>query len=336
MKLRFDPERSPINGIPVDLREPLYWLYLEHAAGAVKRKGRRWVEFDPLNDSAIGDPYPFEPPTVIPPAVRPLHRRRSRSYLLGELTWPEAQNRLKEVDVALLPVGSIEQHGPHLPLDTDAFDADYLALKVAEACSDPKPLVLPLIPYGVSYHHEDFAGTISISPETLSRLVYDIGISAARHGIVKLVIINGHGGNSPALNFAAQMINRDTHMFTCVDTGESSDPDIHALAETPNDVHAGEIETSTSMAVRPSLVKLDAARKFIPQFSSRYLDFTSKRRVNWYTHTARISPEGVLGDPTKASREKGERMWKLMIENLVEFVEDLKGMSLDEIYQKRY
>jgi creatinine amidohydrolase/Fe(II)-dependent formamide hydrolase-like protein/7-cyano-7-deazaguanine synthase in queuosine biosynthesis len=336
MKLRFDPERSPINGIPVDLREPLYWLYLEHAAGAVKRKGRRWVEFDPLNDSAIGDPYPFEPPTVIPPAVRPLHNRRSRSYLLGELTWPEAQNRLKEVDVALLPVGSIEQHGPHLPLDTDAFDADYLALKVAEACSDPKPLVLPLIPYGVSYHHEDFAGTISISPETLSRLVYDIGISAARHGIVKLVIINGHGGNSPALNFAAQMINRDTHMFTCVDTGESSDPDIHALAETPNDVHAGEIETSTSMAVRPSLVKLDAARKFIPQFSSRYLDFTSKRRVNWYTHTARISPEGVLGDPTKASREKGERMWKLMIENLVEFVEDLKGMSLDEIYQKRY
>jgi creatinine amidohydrolase/Fe(II)-dependent formamide hydrolase-like protein len=58
--------------------------------------------------------------------------------------------------------------------------------------------------------------------------------------------------------------------------------------------------------------------------------------VNWYTHTARISPDGVLGDPTKASSEKGERIWKLMIENLVEFVEDLKGMSLDEIYRRRY
>jgi creatinine amidohydrolase/Fe(II)-dependent formamide hydrolase-like protein/7-cyano-7-deazaguanine synthase in queuosine biosynthesis len=336
MKLRFDPERSPMNSIPADLREPLYWLYLEHAAGAVKKKGRRWIDFDPLNDTTIGEPYPFEPPTVKPPAARPLHMRGPRSYLLGELTWPEAQNRLKGVDVALLPVGSIEQHGPHLPLDTDAFDAEYLALKVAETCSDPKPFVLPLIPYGVSYHHQDFAGTLSVSPESLAQLVYDIGMSAAQHGIVKLVIINGHGGNSPALNFAAQMINRDTHMFTCVDTGESSDPDIHALAETPNDVHAGEIETSTSMAVRPRLVKLDAARKFIPQFSSRYLNFTSKRRVNWYTHTARISPDGVLGDPTKASREKGERIWKLMIENLVEFVEDLKGMSLEEIYQRRY
>jgi creatinine amidohydrolase/Fe(II)-dependent formamide hydrolase-like protein len=336
MKLRFDPERSPMNSIPVDLREPLYWLYLEHAAGAVKKKGRRWVEFDPLNDPAIGEPYPFEPSIVISPAVRPLHRRQSKSHILGELTWPEARNRLKEVDVALLPVGSIEQHGTHLPLDTDAFDAEYLALKVAEACSDPKPLVLPLIPYGVSYHHEDFAGTVSVSPESLSQLVYDIGISAAHQGITKLVIINGHGGNSPALNFASQMINRDTHMFTCVDTGETSDPDIRALVETPNDVHAGEVETSTSMAVRPGLVRRDTARKFIPQFSSRYLNFTSKRRVNWYTHTARISPDGVLGDPTKASKEKGERIWKLMIENLVEFVEELKGMSLDEIYQRRY
>jgi creatinine amidohydrolase/Fe(II)-dependent formamide hydrolase-like protein len=88
--------------------------------------------------------------------------------------------------------------------------------------------------------------------------------------------------------------------------------------------------------VRPGLVKLDAAPKFVPKFSSRFLNFTSKRRVNWYTHTAKISPEGVLGDPTKASREKGERIWKLMIENLVEFVEDLKGMTLDEIYQRRY
>jgi creatinine amidohydrolase/Fe(II)-dependent formamide hydrolase-like protein len=325
-----------MDGIPVDLREPLYWLYLEHAEAAVKKKGRGWVEFDPLSDPAIAEPYPFEVPSVGSPSMRPLHRRGSRSHILGELTWPEAQSRLKEVDVALLPVGSIEQHGPHLPLDTDAFDAEYLALKVAEACTDPKPLVLPLIPYGVSYHHEDFTGTISVSPKTISQLVYDIGISAARHGIVKLVIINGHGGNSPALNFAAQMINQDTHMFTCVDTGETSDPDIYALVETPNDVHAGEIETSTSLAVRPGLVKLDAAPKFVPKFSSRSLNFTSKRRVNWYTHTAKISPEGVLGDPTKASREKGERIWKLMIENLVEFVEDLKGMTLDEIYQRRY
>jgi creatinine amidohydrolase/Fe(II)-dependent formamide hydrolase-like protein len=132
------------------------------------------------------------------------------------------------------------------------------------------------------------------------------------------------------------MINRDAHIFTCVDTGESSDTDIDAMAETPNDVHAGEIETSTTLAIRPALVRLQAAKKFIPRFSSRYLNFTSKRSVGWYAHTSRISPTGVLGDPTKASREKGTRMWELMIRNLTEFVEDIKTMSLDELYQKRY
>ena len=255
---------------------------------------------------------------------------------MGELTWPEAKTRFQEVDVALLPVGAIEQHGPHLPLDCDAFDAEYMARKVAEGCTVPRPVVLPLIPYGVSYHHEDFAGTISINPETLSQIVYDVGMSAVRHGITKLVIINGHGGNGPALHFAAQMINRDSHIFTCVDTGETSDPDINAMAETPNDVHSGEIETSTTLATRPHLVRLGKVRKFIPRFSSRYLDFTNKRGVGWYAHTSKISPTGVLGDPTKASREKGERMWAVMIKHLIEFVEDLKHLSLDEIYQKRY
>jgi creatinine amidohydrolase/Fe(II)-dependent formamide hydrolase-like protein len=240
------------------------------------------------------------------------------------------------VDVALLPVGSIEQHGPHLPLDCDAFDADHLAREVAKACRDPKPIVLPLIPYGVSYHHEDFSGTLSVSPETLSQLIYDIGMSAARHGVVKLIIINGHGGNSPALHFAAQMVNRDAHIFTCVDTGETSDPDVYAMAETPNDVHAGEIETSTTLAVRPHLVRIKAAKKFVPRFSSRYLDFTSKRSVGWYAHIAKISPTGVLGDPTKGDPDKGARMWEVMVKHLVEFVEVLKPLTLDEIYQTRY
>jgi creatinine amidohydrolase/Fe(II)-dependent formamide hydrolase-like protein len=339
VKLRFDPERSPLEGIPLDLREPLYRIYMEHANGAVKKRGRVWIDFNPFMDMAMKRPYTFEssrPESDVESLSDYGSSKAKTTHLLGELTWPEAEKRIKQVDVALLPVGSIEQHGPHLPLDTDAFDADYLARRVAEACKDPKPLVLPLIPYGVSYHHEDFSGTISISPDTLSRMVYEIGMSAARHGILKLVIINGHGGNSPALHFAAQLINRDAHIFTCVDTGESSDTDINAMAETANDVHAGEIETSTSLAVRPDLVRLEAARKSIPHFSSRYLNFSSKRGIGWYAHTSRLSATGVMGDPTKATREKGERMWDLMIKNLAEFVEDLKGMSLEELYHKQY
>ena len=338
MKLRFDPERSPVEGIPRELRDPLYRIYQKHAQGVVKRIGRTWVDFDPWTDSALIRPFAFDTLESRPSrsAGKERDEKRKRDYLLGELTWPEARVRFKEVDIALLPVGSIEQHGPHLPLDCDAFDAELLAREVAENCKRPRPIVLPLIPYGVSYHHEDFSGTISISPESLSRLVYEIGMSAVRQGITKLVIINGHGGNSPALHFAAQMINRDAHIFTCVDTGETSDPDIEAMIETRNDVHAGEIETSTTLASRPHLVKPEAAQKFVPRFSSRYLDFTSKRSVGWYARTSSISPTGVLGDPTKATREKGELIWKVMIKNLVELVEELKKLSLDEIYQKRY
>jgi creatinine amidohydrolase/Fe(II)-dependent formamide hydrolase-like protein len=338
LKLRFDPGRSPVEAIPVDLRKPLVEIYLDHAEGAIKRDGKSWVAFDPLADASMTKPYPFELDTTERETkLKDDHHFSTESlYLWGELTWPEAEVRFQKTDIAMLPVGSIEQHGPHLPLDTDAFDAEYLARRVAAACSSPKPLVLPLIAYGVSYHHEDFTGTISINNDTLSRLVYDIGMSAARNGIKKLVIINGHGGNGPALNYAAQMINRDAHIFVCVDTGETSDVDIDKIVETPNDVHAGEIETSTSLAVRANLVRMDQARKSVPTFSSRYLDFTGKRSIAWYAYTRKISASGILGDPTKASAEKGERIWEIVIAHLVALVEDLKGMTLKEIFHKRY
>ena len=223
LQLRFDPEIAPLTGIPVDLRRPLLKILLAHADGAVQRRGRRWTAFDPLTAADLSAPYAFESES---PAAGPEPDAQSSDW--GALTWPEAAERIKAVDIALLPVGSCEQHGPHLPLDTDAFDARYLCARVAAACNPP-PLVLPLIPYGVSYHHSDFPGTIDIGNATLSQLVYDVGRAAARNGIRKLVIINGHCGNAPALDYAAQMIHRDTGIFVCVDTGETSDVDVAAI-----------------------------------------------------------------------------------------------------------
>lgn len=336
MKLRFDSERSLLKSIPTDLRKRLYRIYLEYSDGAIKRTGRRWKEFNPPDDPDINELYPFE----MDPDVKENFARESSDpsniYMWGELTWPDAEKRFRKTDIALLPVGSIEQHGPHLPLDTDSFDADYLARRVAEACSEPKPLVLPLLPYGVSYHHDDFPGTISVSNDALANMVYDIGMALARNGIKKLVIINGHGDNAPTLRYAAQMINRDARIFTCVDTGETSDVDIDRISETANDVHAGEAETSTSLATRPNLVKMERAKTSIPEFSTRYLNFSSKRGVPWYAYTKRISETGIMGDPSKATAEKGEKMWEIMIAHLVSFIEDLKGTSLEEIYQKKY
>ncbi|MGD9151806.1 MAG: creatininase family protein, partial [Desulfobacterales bacterium] len=338
LKCRIDLKSSPINSIPTDLRKPLYRIFLKYADGAVLRSGRSWKKIDVLKDPAMGATYPFEfdPIATDNNANQALKPLGADGYLWGELTWRQARARINKMDVALLPVGSVEQHGPHLPLDTDAFDADYLARRVAEACSDPKPLVLPLISYGVSYHHADFTGTVSISNDTLARVIYEIGMSVSHNGIRKLVIINGHGGNSPALNYAAQMINRDARIFVCVDTGETSDVDIYKIVETPNDVHAGEIETSTGLAARPQLVQMDQAKKQIPKFSSGYLDFTSKRGVSWYAYTRKISTSGVMGDPTKASASKGEKIWEIMIAHLVSFVEDLKRLTLEEIHHRNY
>ncbi|MEE4256291.1 MAG: creatininase family protein [Bacteroidales bacterium] len=337
VQLRFDQERSPINAVPTDLRKKLTNIMIAHTAGAVKRIGRKWVAFNPLEDEGINKLYAFEmDPDVKEHFSGKDGDRNAPGYLWGELTWPEAEKRFQETDIAILPVGAIEQHGPHLPLDVDAFDADYLARRVAEACSHPKPLVLPLIAYGVSYHHDDFKGTISVSNDALSAFVYDIGMSLARNGIKKLVILNGHGDNSPTLQYAAQMINRDARIFTCVETGETSDVDLDKLISTPNDVHAGEIETSTSLATRPDLVKMEHARAMIPGFSSRYLNFSSTRGIPWYSHTKKISENGIMGDPTKATAEKGEKMWEIMIAHLMTFIEDLKSLTLEEIFQKRY
>ncbi len=330
MMLRFDNERSQVKDIPVNLRNDLFKIYLEHAEGSAKLINRKWKEFDLLNSEDMSTPYPFE----IGPAFT--SDENTHDFLWTEMTWPQIEEKLKKVDIAILPCGSIEQHGPHLPVDVDAFDAEYLAKKVAEACSDPKPFVLPLISYGVSYHHEEFKGTLSVSNEALSKMVYDIGMSLAKNGIKKLLILNGHGDNEPTLKFAAQMINRDANIFVCVETGETSDEDIIKIIDTPNDIHAGEIETSTSLATRPHLVRMEKAIDSTLNFGSVYLDFSSSRGVSWYVRTRKISQTGVMGNPTLANVEKGKKMWKIMIAHLVKFVEELKNSELEDLYQRKY
>ena len=335
MQLRFDQERSMINDIPQDLRNPLFSVYNQYADGITRLINRKWVEIDLFNSTEMNLPYPFE--------VKQIQHQKGgeeedqkKDYLWGELTWPEIQERLTEIDTAILPCGSVEQHGRHLPVDLDYFDADYLAKRVAEACSEPRPFVLPVVPYGVSYHHEDFKGTLSVSNESLSRFIYDIGMNLAKSGIKKLVIINGHGDNAPTLNFAAQMINRDAGIFVCVDTGESSDEDIFKLIKTPNDIHAGEMETSTSLAIRPHLVRMEEAKDITVEFENPYLDFSSGRGIPWYVRTKLISESGVIGNPLKASVKKGEEIWDIMVAHLVKFIEELKNTDPETLHQRKY
>ncbi len=141
MKLRFDRERSNLNDIPGTLMQKLVPIYLEYSDGAVMRKDKQWTAFDLASELLTSDPYPFE-------VTGTDHARYhiKSAFHWESNTWQEMEELLREVDTAILPCGSIEQHGPHLPLDVDYFDSVYLADRVAEACSHPKPFVLPGIP----------------------------------------------------------------------------------------------------------------------------------------------------------------------------------------------
>lgn len=252
------------------------------------------------------------------------------------MKWPEIEAKLKTTDTAILPCGAIEQHGPHLPVDVDYFDAYYMAKEIARTCMVPRPFVIPPIPYGVSYHHSAFKGTISVTNNALSALIYDIGMSLAHNGIRKIIILNGHGDNKPTLTYAAQMINRDAKIFVCVETGETSDIDLYEMIDTHNDIHAGEIETSTSLALRPELVDMSKAVDETLDLDNEYLDFTSDRGVSWYVHTQRLSKSGIIGNASKGDAEKGRKMWEVSIRKMVEFVESIMHTPLEELHQNRY
>ncbi|MGY5858023.1 MAG: creatininase family protein, partial [Candidatus Thorarchaeota archaeon] len=120
-------------------------------------------------------------------------------YLLAKMTWPEVEEILKETDIVLVPVGSTEQHGPALPVDTDAYITTELTLLLAEKIwSKQKVVVAPTMSFGYSPHHMDFKGTISLNESTLANVYVDICKSLDHHGFKKIILVNGHGGNETA------------------------------------------------------------------------------------------------------------------------------------------
>lgn len=253
---------------------------------------------------------------------------KMRSYYLGELTWLDVEEFLKAHKTVIVPVGSCEQHGPHLPLDTDAYDTFWLSLKAAEKAQCA--LVAPPIYYGVSLHHMDFPGTITLNPRTLEQVAYEVGVCLTKHGFNKILFENGHGGNTPALEAAAQRIKAETNAFVAIDTVSLIPDFIEKFIETPYDAHAGEFETSTTLANRENLVVKERIAK--PQLTlpkSKYTKIGLKEtgpKVSWAFRTKELSNTGVIGDPTKASKDKGEKAWKLAIERLVDLLKELDSI----------
>ena len=223
-----------------------------------------------------------------------------------DLTQPEIAAQLQDNPLVILPAGSVEQHGPHLPTGTDIYAANVIGHAVAERMNG---LVLPGGPLGVTPMHMPFEGTITLTPDTYMRVVKETCVSTARHGAKYLLIINWHEGNSASLSIAAEALHREHGMtvltvHACYVAAELWGHDCGGLT------HGGEIEALAVLAHQPDLVHLD--RIDYSSDHQRGLQMDKLRRTRSYqpvlTDIRSIAPTGWYGSPENATAEKGLRM----------------------------
>ena len=177
------------------------------------------------------------------------------THELSNLTWWEAEERFGESRLAIVPVGSMEQHGLHLGIGSDWIQAWSIAKRVSEKCG---ALLLPVQPYGVSGHHKEFSGVITLESTTLQRVIYEILGSLDRYGVDRVVFMNGHGGNLGALTGAAKKV-RDDFGMLCAVVQWWDILDEKSIHGHPAEEHAGYAETAFMLASRPEAVKLEYA-----------------------------------------------------------------------------
>jgi mycofactocin precursor peptide peptidase len=211
-------------------------------------------------------------------------------------SWPD----LAELAVLLVPVGSYEQHGPHLPLDTDATIATAVAQRAAAALSGSTSVhVGPPIAYGASGEHQDFPGTLSIGTEAL-RVVLIEFVRSASTWSARTIFVNGHGGNLAALRLAARQLRDEGHDVAWV-----------VCAVPGGDAHAGHVETSVMLRLAPDRVDLSRARAGNCESLDRLMPTLVTQGVR------AVAPNGVLGDPTGATGEAGAHILTAMVDDVV-------------------
>lgn len=234
-----------------------------------------------------------------------------------ELTMPEAEKAAKEGKVVIIPCGSIEEHGTHLPLCTDSIQAEYVALAVAQKTGC---LVAPPLRYGLCNSTRNFPGTITISFDSLRNIMADILEDFIRNGFKKLLVITGHAGGShmTAIRLAAKTVitnhQNEKHrprIVVCSDYDFAFD--LKNVEFDDRDSHAGTIETSRVMVIRSDLLRGKGEKSFptLPKFEV-------------VPDPERYFPSGVMGDPTAASSEKGQKINEHVIEQIAKLVEELK------------
>lgn len=261
----------------------------------------------------------------------------TRKYRYDELTWPEIRQALTRQPVVLLPFGTVEDHGLHLPLNTDNVIVEAICLEAARRAPG-EMLVMPLVAYGLDEHHMDFPGTVSVGISTLIETVADVAISVAHHGFTHILVVNGHGSNASIADLAARRVVLETGAICgAMSPNAAIDP---TLAEptfsqmrrsAPGGVaHAGEYETAMMLHLRPDLVQMDKAVREMGQIKLEYFnwDHPEPSILGWQDWWSRMSESGVCGDPTVATAEFGEALFETTVENFITFVHEFRTIPV--------
>jgi creatinine amidohydrolase len=257
-------------------------------------------------------------------------------YRYGEMTWPEIKDSAAQDRVAVVPIATIEDHGLHLPIDTDLRLCSAVCEAAVSRAAD-RAVLVPAINHGYSPHHMDFPGAITISAETLIRYGIDVCKSLAHHGFRRILIVNGHGSNGPFVDIISRL--------TVVESGTLaaginywSAPGVREVAETIRESekiggmnHACEFETSLYLAIAPELVDMSKA---VHELSHRptknyWTDLIGgDGPLTMMEPWSALSESGVMGDPTKASADKGRKLLDAAANGIVELIDELRARKI--------
>lgn len=226
----------------------------------------------------------------------PVVTTRSDVRLLATMTWPEVEIAASEALTLLVPLGSTEQHGPHLPFDTDSRIAS--AVAVGAAIGRSALVVAPTLPFGASGEHAAFGGTLSIGTEALQQVLIEL-VRSTGIAFSRTVFVNGHGGNHAGMSAAIAQLQTEGH-------------DVSAwFPRVPGgDAHAGRTETSLMLAIDATAVRLAAAEPGTTEPLATLMPLLLASGVQ------AASPNGVLGDPTTASADVGHKLLAHLIADL--------------------
>lgn len=252
-----------------------------------------------------------------------------RTVLLRELTWEQIEPLAGPETVVILPTAAVEQHGRHLPLETDCRIVEEVSRRAVEQAADRvTALVAPAVSFGVSGYHMGFPGTLTLTMGTFIAVVEELCEALIHHGFRRILVLNGHGGNHDPIKIAARNVADRTGVAVAAasywnlaadDLAPFQDGEVDAIPG-----HACGFETACMLALRPELVQTGSMRGGGPDASSRGPYFTKRLRREPLVHLPQqagvVRPDGWAADPTKGTAENGEKYVRLVVDRLADFL----------------